>query len=65
MSMQTCLTIHQHGEILSERPYLGLETIVEHVSYHQHASARPLAHAAQVWMVELGLRTFTRYHRFK
>ena len=47
-------SITQEAQFDAERVDPGLESVVEHVADHDHAAARPLAHAAELGVAELG-----------
>jgi hypothetical protein len=53
------------GQLGAERTDPAFQVVVEHIADHDHAAARPLAHAAQIRMVELRHATAARYQSFE
>ncbi len=43
------------GKFVAERIDAMLQALIEHVANHDHSALRPLAHAAELWMIELRL----------
>src|ERR1700730_13892513 len=50
------LAAHEVGDLAAERVNAVFEALIEHVADHDHAALRPLTHAAEIRVIELGLR---------
>ncbi|TPV99596.1 MAG: hypothetical protein USCAAHI_00967 [Beijerinckiaceae bacterium] len=50
------MAAHEVGDLAAERVDAVFEALIEHVADHDHAALRPLTHAAEIRVIELGLR---------
>ena len=51
------LTAQEVGDLAAERIDAVFEALIEHVANHDHAALRPLTHASEIRVIELGLRS--------
>jgi hypothetical protein len=51
------LTAQEFGDLAAERVDAVFEALIEHVANHDHAAPRPLTHASEIKVIELGLRS--------
>ena len=51
------LTAQEVGDLAAERVDAVFEALIEHVANHDHATLRPLTHASEIRVIELGLRS--------
>jgi len=59
------LTAQEAGDLAAERVNVVLEALIEHVADHDHAALRPLTHAAEIRVIELGLRAVAEFECIK
>ena len=45
--------VQEASKFVAERIDAMLQALIEHVANHDHAALRPLAHPAEIWMIEL------------